>query len=1057
MRKEAINTFGEGLIMDLHPLTTPSNVLTNCLNGTIITYNGNEFVLQNDMGNGEVHTAYLDKGYVPVGMKEHGGIIYVAAHNPITGKSQIGSFPSPQQLYEGEDLNVTPIEFEFSKFITMKGSIPYIELEYYKQKLFQVKNSDEVKIFHPGDRFVIVTSSIDAAIREAIDKGVIKLRLGVINSSGSIDYIDEKNLKLYSNGLWIYENSNTPMLDVIKSKELVQVFSAKSSGALILVIELKTFDTFNLIRKYSCNDSNVISVEFSGETTGVYEGTTKKNPNEIGLLEESTSTVQSTIVKSGKTGKQTYKIMPACPYGVLERMAKSGTIDFDAIRTNSESMSEWRFFVTETYLKIGWGYDYYNLNEDSDIERIEFTFISLTDSANANKAADSNGVYKYSISKEYYNGSFEEIIPFDDSTIRKNWIYIVRIDRYVAGVKKIIGYKLVYTGGYFNDFYEEVQNFNTGEDINGKVVLPNGNDRTRINLEIKNEINTSIRNNNINIHIKVNDSKSWIPKSRVYPTDYIKEVPSLNTEVNYRYNTRKTGTYDITVRPAANYDYNSKIYAGTPDPKIIDNFFGSSPTATFGTPDNSAIAYSSDSNLTSEIGKIESSTKAFTYNSAKKEFTGQITTTRNIIAANGPIKSITSDVEKLMPVYQSDMEDSERKKLFSFNEVGNTLYCVTGNEDTCYYNSRIMRNAHTEGSNKGQDGRAGHDDDGLRTCLASMGDGIIGIFGGNDCDHASLRYGYNKNNGLPYSGGAWYKHDSEVDNEDDFLLATWKDKDGVPYVVNLGSQKTSSNSVSTKEGVIRLEMMLKCFLSQMLVAKRSSKTVNFVGPNSSEFVYHTAFNTLCDVNVSVNKAGQDVNVDFYLEGSNDSIETHMNRWIAAISDLKNYLPIFKIHMPNNLKASIQYGDNIRFDNDSDILNCYSSAYSYYSMPAASPLTNEQRRKIYIGVKSGVNSDGSLILSTNDDGTYKTQNSDTSLALWYDGGTVALGYSLNDRFINSYANENRTGALPEGYFNGVYITETTTAIGRWVRRGDGNAPDMAYKIGFGDKSIYDYKK
>ena len=60
MRKEAINTFGEGLIMDLHPLTTPSNVLTNCLNGTIITYNGNEFVLQNDMGNGEVHTAYLD-------------------------------------------------------------------------------------------------------------------------------------------------------------------------------------------------------------------------------------------------------------------------------------------------------------------------------------------------------------------------------------------------------------------------------------------------------------------------------------------------------------------------------------------------------------------------------------------------------------------------------------------------------------------------------------------------------------------------------------------------------------------------------------------------------------------------------------------------------------------------------------------------------------------------------------------------------------------------------------------------------------------------------------
>lgn len=104
----------------------------------------------------------------------------------------------------------------------MRGSVPYIKLEYYKQKLFQVNNSDEVKIFHPGDRFVIVTDSIDSAIREAINRGAVKLRLGVINSGGSIDYIDEKNLKIYSNGLWIYENDDsTTMLDIIKSKELV--------------------------------------------------------------------------------------------------------------------------------------------------------------------------------------------------------------------------------------------------------------------------------------------------------------------------------------------------------------------------------------------------------------------------------------------------------------------------------------------------------------------------------------------------------------------------------------------------------------------------------------------------------------------------------------------------------------------------------------------------------------------------------------------------------------------------------------------------------------------
>ena len=57
MKQEATNTFGGGLIMDLNPLTTPNNVLTSALNATMITYNGNEFVLQNDMGNGRVETA----------------------------------------------------------------------------------------------------------------------------------------------------------------------------------------------------------------------------------------------------------------------------------------------------------------------------------------------------------------------------------------------------------------------------------------------------------------------------------------------------------------------------------------------------------------------------------------------------------------------------------------------------------------------------------------------------------------------------------------------------------------------------------------------------------------------------------------------------------------------------------------------------------------------------------------------------------------------------------------------------------------------------------------
>ena len=58
-KQQAINTFTGGLNTDLHPLTTPNDILTDCINGTIITYNGNEYILQNDMGNYQLKNTVL--------------------------------------------------------------------------------------------------------------------------------------------------------------------------------------------------------------------------------------------------------------------------------------------------------------------------------------------------------------------------------------------------------------------------------------------------------------------------------------------------------------------------------------------------------------------------------------------------------------------------------------------------------------------------------------------------------------------------------------------------------------------------------------------------------------------------------------------------------------------------------------------------------------------------------------------------------------------------------------------------------------------------------------
>lgn len=91
MKQNTTNTFADGLNYDLHPIVTPNSVLTDNLNGTFITYNGNEFCLQNDRGNNLKAT--LSEGFVPIGIKEHNGILYIVSHNESTGETELGTYP----------------------------------------------------------------------------------------------------------------------------------------------------------------------------------------------------------------------------------------------------------------------------------------------------------------------------------------------------------------------------------------------------------------------------------------------------------------------------------------------------------------------------------------------------------------------------------------------------------------------------------------------------------------------------------------------------------------------------------------------------------------------------------------------------------------------------------------------------------------------------------------------------------------------------------------------------------------------------------------------------
>lgn len=151
MRKESSNQFTEGLVSDLNPINTPNTVLTDALNATIITYNGNEFSLQNDMGNYPLENCKLKPNYIPVGLKEHGDILYIVSYNPLTNHVEVGSYPSPLQVnaVDSEDY-----ELEFGSILDDHLGIVAKYSELVKEETYIVFNGEDYKLY-PGDAYKI--------------------------------------------------------------------------------------------------------------------------------------------------------------------------------------------------------------------------------------------------------------------------------------------------------------------------------------------------------------------------------------------------------------------------------------------------------------------------------------------------------------------------------------------------------------------------------------------------------------------------------------------------------------------------------------------------------------------------------------------------------------------------------------------------------------------------------------------------------------------------------------------------------------------------------------
>ena len=253
--EQATNTFSKGLQMDTNPMVQGTDTLTDCLNGTLITMNGNEVILQNDMGNRRVNNAFLPSGYEPVGIKEYGGIIYVAAYNPITNKSQIGSFPSPQRKidteFSEENSNLLSGEFYLENFFN-KSNIEedtFLGINILKSDSFLVPLSNDV-VLRAGDKFSIY--SPDLYNLDNVENNITNFNN--IATDGTKRAYSPKNKK-YTLAVGIL-NSQNEFVDITKTLCRWKINDGQS--------EMQTYDS-SYSEIYKFNDGYFIAKEFNNE------------------------------------------------------------------------------------------------------------------------------------------------------------------------------------------------------------------------------------------------------------------------------------------------------------------------------------------------------------------------------------------------------------------------------------------------------------------------------------------------------------------------------------------------------------------------------------------------------------------------------------------------------------------------------------------------------------------------------------------------------------------------------------------------------------------------
>lgn len=1038
--KETLNTFSEGLVKDYNEMVSPKTTMSNCLNGTLITYNGNEFTLQNDMGNAKLENVKLPAGYVPVGTTEYGGIVYVASFNPVTGKGQIGSYPSPRQIWEDDQAYNDNATIEYKEFITIDEfsvdgetiRVPIITTDIIKKYLF--RDNGVSRHFSVGDLWNVSTKKFPQWLTDLLDNHLAKIEFSVINDSGQTETIDKLSYTTLDKKVGEAREGIQ-----INSDDKWQVLNTQSNGILQMALKLNTFQTFSLYRTYNIDSNgNIESVTFTG----------KADNEDVELYYQG---VGKSITIQPENGLVKYNIMPVCKAGAVKRLERTGVIDINKLQQQKSAFYNFHFYVGDYNTTIYWSYDYIDINNKS-ITKMVVSYRQL-------RANGYYGSVSIPLSESSYIGDFQLVL----GSLKIGGIYELTFTIYKDdNSSKVIETKYIYNVPLFNNWSSE--DFNIGE-------------RPTIYIHPTYDSKTSIES--ANVSYKRNNN--WIPNSGLVDinpqySSYIIQKPSTE----HSFLTVKEGTY--TIQPnidlsVSEVEFGGETYnttqIGTDFTNLdysIQSNVGLSETPTYNTPLN-------------KDKLIEGSTARVSNNTIK------VTTHRSIYAPQSTPYEKTLYVEQLMPVYDNDSD-----KLFSFKEEQGTLSYIAAGKKEQINHSAIVNYGNTVNQSDGINTGNGGDEAGLQSAMIAMGDQSFGIMAGFGGQQASLRienYKIDYNNSqLDGQVSAWYQSGQEIDKRDNFLIATCKDTNGQHFLLNLASRKNESTY-----GRRYVTYNLRCILSQLLIAKRKKVQELITAPDKSKVVYHTDYTT--DVNIrysidsqfSVQAAGEDYEAIirrynlgntyfpiYKLQDSTIEETVTVGKELGVETDLLEY---YSISLPS---ASISYEN---YKTQIDNMNLTPLRYQYNTGDVID--ANHLRSFIFIGEVNSIDvTTGVCELTTYGDGSYKVKqiagvNKD---AIWsnttytLDSQPITLKYwdsftkststtdicvgNLNKLFTTSINFEGRQGSnIGEDYYNTLLLRPVSGSTngrinGRWVEGNDKHAPDMIIGY-FGPLSLYRLKE